>query len=316
MRDEPSAGKAGSVMLDFLQRLVGSKAKDMKLQGDVVDLVKFNPKELLATLGQVVTALGNCPAASVDSKTAFLDAMCGEQEALKVLQKTYKNLGKCGVGSGVLEGVAALTAAVSTKVALSAAAASASTDGSAEDPGGAIVLFKIDDATVAIYERALGGMSMREADMGCGGGGRGGGGAGAGGEKDDKAAIAHYYGSEIEGSPMDARTGRAKMRALGKNIKAFRETGVDGKGALPCRPEASAFMLCDTTRMDVFKFILSGPTETPYSFGLFEFHMFAPNTFPDAPPVVNLRTTGGGLVRFHPNLCKYTRNPHLYLIDW
>jgi ubiquitin-protein ligase len=30
--------------------------------------------------------------------------------------------------------------------------------------------------------------------------------------------------------------------------------------------------------------------------------MFAPNTFPEAPPVVNLRTTGNGLVRFHPNL--------------
>ena len=60
MRDEPCAAKAGSVMLDFLQRLVGSKAKDMKLQGDVVELVKFNPKELLATLGQTVTALANC----------------------------------------------------------------------------------------------------------------------------------------------------------------------------------------------------------------------------------------------------------------
>ena len=54
--------------------------------------------------------------------------------------------------------------------------------------------------------------------------------------------------------------------------------------------------------MDVFKFMLSGPTDTPYSLGLFEFHMFTPNTFPDSPPVVNLRTTGNGLVRFHPNL--------------
>ena len=29
-------------------------------------------------------------------------------------------------------------------------------------------------------------------------------------------------------------------------------------------------------------------TETPYSFGLFEFHMFCPNTFPESPPLVNL----------------------------
>ena len=325
MRDEACAAKAGSVMLDFLQRLVGSKAKDMKLQGDVVEIVKFNPKELLATLGQTVTALGNCPAASAECKAAFLDAMCVEQEALKVLQKTYKNLGKCGVGSGTLEGVAMLAAAVSTKVSASAAsAAAASVDGGAEESD-EIVLFNIDDATVdrcvflyrfmlfyivsccfsivlccfsivlccfisfhavflsfcavflsfyavfvlkmmpfARYAQALGDMCMRDADMGCGGDEDGDGGV---------ATIAHYYGSEIEASPMDARTGRVKMRALGKNIKAFREMGEDGKGALPCRPEASAFMLSDTTRMDVFKFMLSGPTETPYSFGLFEFHV-------------------------------------------
>ena len=72
----------------------------------------------------------------------------------------------------------------------------------------------------------------------------------------------HYYGSEIAANPVDARSGRVKMRRLGKEIKGLREAA-----ALPCRPEAAAFLLCDTTRMDVFKFMLSGPTETPYSFG-------------------------------------------------
>jgi hypothetical protein len=42
---------------------------------------------------------------------------------------------------------------------------------------------------------------------------------------------------------------------------------------LPCRPEAATFCRCDEGRLDVFKFILTGPTDTPYAFGLFEFHM-------------------------------------------
>eukprot|EP01050_Picozoa_sp_SAG11_P016975 SAG11_NODE_2386_length_3418_cov_1.215728_1_plen_87_part_00 len=38
----------------------------------------------------------------------------------------------------------------------------------------------------------------------------------------------------------------------------------------------------DEMRTDVFKFVLSGPSDTPYSLGLFEFHMFCPNSFPGA----------------------------------
>eukprot|EP01047_Picozoa_sp_COSAG01_P038546 COSAG01_NODE_3133_length_6533_cov_117.587842_5_plen_79_part_00 len=61
---------------------------------------------------------------------------------------------------------------------------------------------------------------------------------------------------------------RVKMRRLGKEKK-----GLDELDNLPCRPEAAAFCRCDEGRLDVFKFILTGPTDTPYAFGLFEFHM-------------------------------------------
>jgi ubiquitin-protein ligase len=50
------------------------------------------------------------------------------------------------------------------------------------------------------------------------------------------------------------------------------------------------------------KFLIAGPTETPYSNALFEFDCFMPLNYPHSPPLVHLRTTGGGRVRFNPNL--------------
>merc|ERR1719436_1544660 len=40
----------------------------------------------------------------------------------------------------------------------------------------------------------------------------------------------------------------------------------------------------------------------PYSSGMFLFDVFFPGSYPAVPPKVNLQTTGGGTVRFNPNL--------------
>lgn len=48
--------------------------------------------------------------------------------------------------------------------------------------------------------------------------------------------------------------------------------------------------------------MIAGPEGTPYANGLFEFDCFMPVEYPSTPPLVNLQTTGGGLVRFNPNL--------------
>ena len=281
MRDEACAEKAGSVVTDFLERLVGGKAKDMKLHGDLREKVGFNPKELLGVVAQVLTLLCNCTEASAVAHQSFVEGVVGNHgasEARKLLGKTHKYLQKCTVGPAILEAVARLVQTVETRIAADASDAAGA---SVTDKVAAVQPIKIADELVTHYSALLQSDSVQDVDMGC----------------DSVDAINHYYGSEIAANPVDARTGRAKMRRLGKECKGLREAS-----ALPCRPEASAFILCDTTRMDVFKFMLSGPTDTPYSLGLFEFHMFAPNTFPESPPVVNLRTTGNGLVRFHPNL--------------
>ncbi|EDR15233.1 uncharacterized protein LACBIDRAFT_149572, partial [Laccaria bicolor S238N-H82] len=48
--------------------------------------------------------------------------------------------------------------------------------------------------------------------------------------------------------------------------------------------------------------MIAGPEGTPYAGGLFEFDCFTPLDYPNSPPLFHLRTTGGGTVRFNPNL--------------
>ncbi|KAJ7508602.1 hypothetical protein B0H11DRAFT_1848236 [Mycena galericulata] len=62
------------------------------------------------------------------------------------------------------------------------------------------------------------------------------------------------------------------------------------------------FVRVDEVRNDVLKIMIAGPDDTPYSGGLFEFDCFMPLTYPATPPLMHLRTTGGGTVRFNPNL--------------
>ncbi|KAI0756394.1 hypothetical protein C8Q80DRAFT_26988 [Daedaleopsis nitida] len=58
----------------------------------------------------------------------------------------------------------------------------------------------------------------------------------------------------------------------------------------------------DEIRNDAIKIMIAGPEGTPYAGGLFEFDCFIPLEYPNKPPLMHLRTTGGGSVRFNPNL--------------
>lgn len=101
------------------------------------------------------------------------------------------------------------------------------------------------------------------------------------------------------------------MRELGKLQKVDgggSTSASEDAGALPVSAEASIFVRQDDSRMDVLKVLISGPAdvrgtaETPYALGLYEFHVFIPPDYPNVPPLVNLQTTGDGMVRFNPNL--------------
>ena len=56
------------------------------------------------------------------------------------------------------------------------------------------------------------------------------------------------------------------------------------------------------TDMTIAFAVITGPFDTPYEGGFFLFKFNFPNDYPNTPPKVKLLTTGGGRVRFNPNL--------------
>jgi ubiquitin-protein ligase len=51
---------------------------------------------------------------------------------------------------------------------------------------------------------------------------------------------------------------------------------------------------CDTERVDVMKVCIMGSNGTPYGHGAYIFDVFFEDSYPSAPPKVNLSTTGSG----------------------
>jgi ubiquitin-protein ligase len=69
---------------------------------------------------------------------------------------------------------------------------------------------------------------------------------------------------------------------------------------LPVNP--SIWLKYDEETPQFMRFVVAGPSGTPYAHGLFAFDMKIPNDYPLSPPSVTLLTTGSGRVRFGPNL--------------
>eukprot|EP01063_Lacrimia_lanifica_P034432 TRINITY_DN6367_c0_g2_i1.p1 TRINITY_DN6367_c0_g2~~TRINITY_DN6367_c0_g2_i1.p1 ORF type:complete len:1434 (+),score=607.00 TRINITY_DN6367_c0_g2_i1:285-4304(+) len=115
-------------------------------------------------------------------------------------------------------------------------------------------------------------------------------------EQSDLGGEEGYVGYSFrEETTKDVGAGQKQLaKAFKREWKLFAE--------LPLYPQASVFVRADENRMDVMKVIITGPEESPYAFGMFVFDVLLPSGYPDHPPMVLLRTTGGGTVRFNPNL--------------
>eukprot|EP00960_Hanusia_phi_P005361 155798-Hanusia_phi.AAC.1 len=136
-----------------------------------------------------------------------------------------------------------------------------------------------EEAVCAGYAERIRGLSFRNADM-------------AG---EEERYPGHSFRHEIAGSKLGAS--RVKVKRLVQELHALGQ-----EQSLPSSPAAAIFLLIDETRMDVAQVAISGPTGSPYALGLFLFDAFFPDLYPDVPPLLLLRTTGNGLVRFNPNL--------------
>lgn len=56
------------------------------------------------------------------------------------------------------------------------------------------------------------------------------------------------------------------------------------------------------TRLDVLKVAIIGPRGTPYENGIFEFDFYCDAIYPNQPPSVSFKGTGGGRISINPNL--------------
>lgn len=60
--------------------------------------------------------------------------------------------------------------------------------------------------------------------------------------------------------------------------------------------------------------LITGPADTPYANGCFEFDVYFPQDYPNTPPQINLETTGNHTVRFNPNLYNDGKVWNCYLL--
>lgn len=84
-------------------------------------------------------------------------------------------------------------------------------------------------------------------------------------------------------------------RLLFKELAAYRT-------ALPVEYGSSCFCRVINNRLDMLRVMITGPDDTPYANGCFMFDISMPANYPTSNPKVQFLTTGGGRIRFNPNL--------------
>ena len=87
---------------------------------------------------------------------------------------------------------------------------------------------------------------------------------------------------------------KATMRIISE-ISSF-------KNGLPLNWDSTIWVRVSKKNIHLFSFYISGPKDTPYENGIFEFHAMFPSDYPNSEPKVLLNTTGGNSIRFNPNL--------------
>ena len=84
-----------------------------------------------------------------------------------------------------------------------------------------------------------------------------------------------------------------------KLLKLKKELNIIKK-SISINSEASLFFWIEKNDLNKMKFIITGPTNTPYDHGLYIFDMSLSNEYPTKPPLVHFSNHGGE--RFNPNL--------------
>eukprot|EP00899_Mesostigma_viride_P012259 jgi/Mesvir1/21033/Mv08081-RA.1 len=107
-----------------------------------------------------------------------------------------------------------------------------------------------------------------------------------------------YFHSEVShsgGAGLGGEHTRKRTLHISKELSSL-------STSLPLEVESSIFVRADEQRQDVLRALILPAPDTPYSGGAFVFDILLPPDYPHTPPKVHFLTTGGGHVRFNPNL--------------
>ncbi|KAF0697814.1 Aste57867_11529 [Aphanomyces stellatus] len=85
------------------------------------------------------------------------------------------------------------------------------------------------------------------------------------------------------------------MRRLNQELVALPEN-------LPVHEDSMIAVRVDDDHPHHLCVLITGPRQTPYDSGCFQFRLVVPGNYPQCPPAVQFMTTGQGTVRFSPNL--------------
>uniref|UniRef100_A0A383W5T2 UBC core domain-containing protein n=1 Tax=Tetradesmus obliquus TaxID=3088 RepID=A0A383W5T2_TETOB len=109
-------------------------------------------------------------------------------------------------------------------------------------------------------------------------------------------AGSHYFSKAGgKGKAAGGEVMRKRLRRITEELGAL-------STSLPLNADSSILLAVDAQRMDVLRALLLPHPDTPYGGGAFLFDILLPDEYPDKPPMVQFLTTGGGKVRFNPNL--------------
>ena len=104
------------------------------------------------------------------------------------------------------------------------------------------------------------------------------------------------FGSQQDGSNiffLHCYDKAIRNRGIVANVKTLlKEARKCHKWLPPPSPNSATYVCFAEERMDLCRVIVSGPIDTPYSHGLFEFDVYFPPTYPQVPPLVTFMTTG------------------------
>lgn len=86
--------------------------------------------------------------------------------------------------------------------------------------------------------------------------------------------VNYHYMSQVKNANDANSAARARRLA---------QEAVTLSTSLPLSSSSSVFVRCDEERLDIMKVLITGPADTPYANGCFEFDVYFPQDYPSSP---------------------------------